>query len=175
MTQPTPTSVPDHGTGWGLLLLFAALYGVVALLGVGTVAAAALHYADRPLPAALEYLVTVVFLGALGVAGFALLVAATAGMYDVVALLALVAGLPPALVVGRRRGSGSPLVARLAHAAMTWSLPFLLGFAVVAFAGTAGGGVPPAVTGALAVLVAVGGTVLVDRSSVLPDPAGSVD
>lgn len=168
MTQPSPTPVPDHGTGWGLLLLFVALYGVVSLLGLGTVVAVALGRFDRRVPRALQYPVVAVLLGALGVSGFIVLVAAAARRYDVVALLLLVVFLPLTLVVLRRRGAADGRLALLAHAALAWSVPFLVGFGVVAVGGSPGGGVPPVVTGAVAVIVVVAGTVGIDHLPVLP-------
>lgn len=161
--QPSTTPVPDHGTGWGLLLLFVGLYGTVGLLGVGTVVAFVIHRLDRRFPRPLEYLLVAVLLGALGFAGFALLVAARAGRYDVVGLLLLVVFLPLAYVTLRRRGTTRRRVAILSSAAMAWSLPFLIGFGVVAFVGTQGDAISPVVTGAVAVVVVVAGTVGIER------------
>lgn len=165
MTQPSPTPVPDHGTGWGLLFLFVTLYGVVALLGIGTIVALAADRVGRRMPPLLQYLVVTVLLGALGVSGFIVLVAASAGQYDIVALLLLLVVLPLALVVLRRRRTARGRVALLAGAARAWSLPFLAGVGVLAVAGTLGGGVSPEASGAVAVIVVVAGTVGIDRLS----------
>lgn len=169
MMQPSPTPVPDHGTGWGLLFLFVGLYGIVALLGGGTVVAIALDRLERPIPTTLQYLAVAVLFGALGVSGFIVLVAASARRYDVVALLLLVVFLPLALVVLRRRGTARGRVAIFARAAMAWSLPFLVGFGVVAGAGTQGGSIPPEVAGVVAVSIVVAGTMFVERLSFVPD------
>lgn len=168
MTQASPTPVPDHGTGWGLLLLFLWLYGTVALLGAGTVVAIVTDRLGRRVPRSLHYLLVAVLLGALGLAGFTIAVAARAGTYDVVALLLLIVFLPLSLVVRRHRGSSRGHLAVLARGAMAWSIPFLVGFGVIALAGTRGEGIPPAVTGVVAVSIVVGGTVVVDRLPSLP-------
>ena len=70
MTHASPTPVPDHGTGWGLLFLFLALYGLVGVVGLGTVVAMSLHRFERRTPTLLRYLLVVVLLGSLAVAGF---------------------------------------------------------------------------------------------------------
>lgn len=168
MTQPAPTPVPDHGTGWGLLALLVGLYGVVGLLGLGTMAALALHRFDRRVPKLLQYLAVAVLFGALGLAGFTALAAASARRFDVVALLLLVVFLPLAYVVVRRRGTGHGRVAVLSRAAMAWSLPFLVGFGLIAFVGARGGPVPPVAAGVLAVVVVVAGTTGVERLPFLP-------
>lgn len=175
MMQASPTPVPDHGTGWGLLLLLVTLYGVVGVLGVATAGTFVARRFDGRLPPWLQYLVAGVLLVAVGVSGFTVLVAATGRLYDVVALLLLVVGLPLALVVLRRRRQVRGRLTLLAHAAMAWSLPFLVGFGVVAFVGRQGGPVSPVAAGALAVLTVVGGTVVVDRLLELPERAASSD
>lgn len=177
MTQPSPTPLPDHGTGWGLLLLFVNLYGLVALLGFGTVVAIALDRFDRRVPRTLVYLVVGVLLVTVGLAAFVVVVAATSGRYDVVALVLGVVFLPLAVAVLGRRGNGRRRLAVLARAAMVWSLPFLVGFGVVAFVDAQSSGIPRAVTGTVAVIVAVAGTMGVERLSVVPDverPRGDV-
>lgn len=169
MIQPTPSPVPDHGTGWGLLVLFIDLYGIVALLGIGAILAMVAQRFDRSIPPPADYLVVAVLLGALGVSGFVVLVAIEAGRYDVVALLALAVFFPLSLLVLLRRQTGSGLVTLLCHAALVWSLPFLVGFGVLAVAGSPGERIPPAVTGGLVVTIVVAGSLLVDRLSWIPD------
>lgn len=163
MTPQSGTPVPDHGTGWGLLFLFVALYGVVAVLGAGTLAAFALRRFDRERPRPLRYLVVALLLGALAVAGFTVLVAAAAGRWGVVALLLLVVFLPLGGVAAGARGADRDRLESLAHAATAWSLPFLAGFGALAFVGTRGGPVSPAVAGAVAVAVVLVGTAAGDR------------
>lgn len=175
MTQTTPRPLPDQGTGWGHLLRFGALVGVVAFLGAGAIVSVVLQRFDGRVPAPLQYLVVVVLLGAVGVSVFTVLVAATAGMYHVVALLVGLVFVPLSIVVLRRRGSSGRHLATLTHAAVAWSLPFLAGVGVVAFIGSRGGGVPPAIAGVLAVVIVVSGTILVDHLSVLPDRDGEPD
>ncbi|MFB6102162.1 MAG: hypothetical protein ABEJ73_06305 [Haloplanus sp.] len=170
MPQPPPTPVPDQGTGWGLLFLLLDLYGTVALLGVGTGVTLVLRRFDRRVPTALRYLVVAAFLGAFGLAGFTVLVAATAERHDVVALLLAAVFVPPTLVGLRRRNTVPGRGALLAHVATTWCFPFLVGFGVLAGIGTQVSGVPPAVIGALATGIVVVGTVLVDR--LFPDAPG---
>lgn len=172
MTQPTPTPVPDHGTGWGLLFLFINLYGIVALLGVGTVVAFALNHVDRRIPTTFLYLMGVVLLGAVSLSGFIVLLAGTAGRYDVVVLIVLIVFLPLTRVVLRLRGKVRRHVAILTCAAMAWSIPFLVGFGVVAFVGTAGGGITPAVAGVLAVIIVVAGTSMLDHLPIIPEIVG---
>lgn len=166
MIQPSTTPVPDHGTGWGLLLLFVYLYGAVAILGLATIVATALQYVDRDVPRPLDYLSVALLLGALGISLFTLLVAARAQLYDVLGLLLLVVFLPLGYVVVRRRGTDVSRLAITAHAALVWSLPFLVGFGVIAVGGTVAGGLPPEVTGPLAVIIVVVGTVILDRRPV---------
>lgn len=167
--QPTPTPLPGHGTGWGLLFLLVDLYGIVALLGVGTVVAIALNHIDREIPATLQYLVLAVLLGGLGVAGFIVLVAGRAGRYDVVALLVLAVFVPLSLVLVRRRGRRVGHVATVTRAAWAWSLPFLAGFGVIAFGGTVSQDIPPEVTGTVGVGIVVAGTIVLDSSTIIPD------
>lgn len=173
MTQPSPTPVPDHGTGWGLLLLFINLYGMVALLGFGTVVAIALNHFDRRIPSPVQYLLAAVLLGALGLSGFIVLVAATAQRYDVVALMFLIVFLPPTLVVIRSRGTVRGRSAIFARAAMAWSLPFLVGFGMIGFVGTRLGGLSPAVTGLVAVIIVVAGTMFVEHLPLVPNFDGN--
>lgn len=170
MMQQTPSPVPDHGTGWGLLFLFVALYAVVAVLGAGTLLAFALRRFDREVPRTLRYLVVAPLFGALLVSGFAVLVAATAGRWDVVGLLALVVFLPLAVAGGRSRGPDHGWVEVLSHAGLAWSLPFLAGFGVIAFVGTRGGPVTPEAAGVIAAVVVLAGTVVVERLPFFPDP-----
>lgn len=169
MTQPTPTPVPDHGTGWGLLVLFIYLYGSVALLGVGTVVAIVMTQFDRSIPKALHYLEVAVLFLTLGLSGFIIVVAGTAQRYDVVALLLLIVVLPLTLFVLRHRGSIQSRLALLAHAAFVWSLPFLVGFGVIAFLGTQSGSLSPEIAGVLAVIIVVTGTILIERLPFVPD------
>lgn len=169
MTQPTPTPLPNHGTGWGLLFLFIYLYGIGALLGIGTMAVIALTQFERRVPKILQYLVVVALLGALGLSGFISLVAGTTGRYDVVALILLTVFLPLTLkVLFRRRRNGGRL-AILTHAALAWSLPFLVGFGVIAVVGTSSGGISPEFASILAVIIVVTGTVLIGRLPIFPD------
>lgn len=169
MTQPTPTPVPDHGTGWGLLFLFIYLFGVVALLGVGTVVAIVITQFDRRIPKALHYVVAAVLLLALGLSGFIIVVAGTAQRYDVVALLLLIVVLPLTLIILLRRGRIRSRLALLTHAAMAWSLPFLTGFGVIAFVGTQSGGFSPEIAGVLAVIIVVAGAILIEHLPFFPD------
>lgn len=173
--QSSPTPVPDHGTGWGLLFLFIYLYGAVTLLGIGAIVAFGLHQFGRRIPAALQYLMGIVLLGAVGIGGFIVLVAATAQMYDVVALVLLIVFVPLTLVIlhGHRRSNSQ--LAIIIHAAMAWSLPFLIGFGIVAFVGSRGSGISPVVAGVVAVVIVVGGTIILDRLSVYPDGARTLD
>lgn len=164
----TGTPVPDHGTGWGLLFLFVALYGVVAVLGAGTVAAVTLTRLDRRQPRVLRYLLVATLLGALALAGFTLLVAAAAGRYEVVALLLLVVFLPLGGVAVRARGEARGRLGVLARAATAWSLPFLAGFGVLAFVGSRTGPVSPGVAGAVAVVLV--GTAAADRLASVSGP-----
>lgn len=131
MTQATP--LPDHGSEWGLgfLLLLLDLYGLVVLLGVGTVVAIALTRFDRRIPTVLEYLLGGLLVASLGFSGIVGPVVATVGRFDLVAVIALGVHLPPLLVALRRRAAdgGRPRV--LATAAMAWSFPFLLGFGMI--------------------------------------------
>lgn len=163
MTQPSPTPVPDHGTGWGLLLLFSYLYVVVGILGILTISAIALRYFNRRVPQLLNYFSVVILFGALGISLFTLLVTATAQMYDIVGLLLLIVFLPLAYVVVRRRETDSSRLAIITHAAMVWSLPFLVGFGVIAFLGTLASNIPPTVTGLIAVIIVVAGTIILER------------
>lgn len=167
--QPTPTPLPDHGTGWGLLFLLVDLYGIVTLLGVGTVVVIALDHLGREIPTSLQYLVLAVLLGALGVAGFIVLVAVRASRYDVVALLLLAVFLPLTLVVLRRRERTAGRVATVTRAAFAWSLPFLAGFGVIAFGGTVAQGIPPELTGTVGVSIVIAGTIVLDSSTIIPD------
>lgn len=169
MLQPTPTPVPDHGTEWGLLFLLVDLYGFVALLGAGTVVAVALCAFDRPVPKPLQYLLVAGLVGALALAGFVLLVAATDGRFDAVALLLFIVFLPLALSVSRRRGTGSGRLDTLAHAAMAWSIPALVGFGVVAFGGTRAHWLSPAMAGVLAVVIVVAGTIGIEHLPFFPE------
>lgn len=166
MTQSSPTPVPDHGTGWGLLLLFAYLYGIVGILGVVTMVGIGLRYINNRVPQPLRYLSVIVLVGAVGVAVFILLVAATAQMYDVVALLLLIVFLPLAYVVVLRRRTDDSYLAIITHAGMVWSIPFLVGFGVIAFVSNLAGNIPPTVTGVLAVIIVVAGTIVLDRRPV---------
>lgn len=169
--QPTqtPTPVPDHGTGWGLLFLFIYLYGVVSLLGVGTIVAYGLIQLDRQIPGAFQYLVGVVLFAAIGLAGFIVLVGATAGMYDVVAIVLLTVGLPLAFVMIRGRRRARSRLALMTRAGIAWSLPFLAGFGVVAFSGVQGRWISPLVAGVVAVLIVVAGTIIVDHQPVIAE------
>lgn len=169
VTQSPPTPVPDHGTGWGLLFLFIDLYAIVALLGVGAVVAIAITRFDRQIPKALHYLLVAVLLLALGLSGIIVLLATTAQRYDVVALLLLIVFLPLTLSVRRHRGRGRGRLAALTRAAIAWSLPFLVGFGVLAFVDTQSGGYSPAVAGVVAVSIVVAGTMLVERLPFFPD------
>lgn len=168
MTRQSPTPVPDHGSEWGLLLLFLWLYGVVCLVGAGTVVAVLADRLGRDVSRVLQYLVVAVLLGALALSGFTIAVGARAGRYDVVTLLLLLVFLPLALVVRRHHGTSAGRLAVLARAGMAWSLPFLVGFGVIALGGTRSEGLPPEVTGVIAVGIVVGGTVLVDELQILP-------
>lgn len=169
MTQTTPTPLPDHGTGWGLLFLFLDLYGIVGLLGVGTIVTIALTQFDRRVPKVLQYLLVTVLLLALGLSGFIILVATTAQRYNVVALLLLIVFLPLTLSVLSRCGGNGGRLATLTHAALTWSLPFLVGFGVIAVVGTQSGGTSPEFAGGLAVAIVVAGTVFIERLPMFPD------
>lgn len=166
MTQPSPTPVPDHGTGWGLLFLFAYLYGSVAILGVLTSLAIVLRYFNKRVPQPLQYLSVVILLGALGISLFTLLVAGTAQMYNIVGLLVLIVFLPLAYVVVRRHRTDGSRLAIITHAAMVWSIPFLVGFGVIGFVGILATNIPPAVTGLLAVSIVVAGTILLERRAI---------
>lgn len=115
-------------------------------------------------------LLVATLLGALGLAGFSLVVAAAAQRWDVVVLLLCIVVFPVALVGHRRRDSTQGRAAVIAYAAMVWSLPFLLGFGVIAFVGTQGNSPSRAVTGFVAVSIVVSGTMLVDRLAVVPAP-----
>lgn len=163
MIQPSTTPVPDHGTGWGLLFLFSSLYASVAILGVLTLSAIALQYFNRRVPQLLEYFSVVMLLGALGISLFTLLVAVTAQMSNIVGILLLTVFLPLAYVMVRRRGADGSRSAIITSAAMVWSIPFLVGFGVIAFAGTLVDPIPSAVTGLIAVIIVVAGTILVER------------
>jgi len=161
--QTSPTPVPDHGTGWGLLLLFSWLYGLAVLLGVGTVGVLLFSYVERETPSVLYYAVLAALLAILVVAGFTTLVALTAGRYDTVVLLVLIVFLPLSFSGVRRRGTDRQTVRRLAHAAMVWSLPFLLGFGITAVVTTTASGIPPIATGVTAAAIVLPGTVGLDR------------
>lgn len=163
MIQPSPTPVPDHGTGWGLLLLFSSLYGIVALLWVLTIIAIALRYVTERVPQPLQYLAVVTLLGALGVSLFTLLVAATAQLYDVVGGVVLLVFVPLAYVVDSRRGTDVSRLAVITHAALVWSIPFLVGVGMIAVVATLASTIPPAVTGLAAVAIVLAGTILLDR------------
>lgn len=163
MTQPSPTPVPDHGTGWGLLLLFSYLYVSVGILGVLTMSAFALRYFVRRVPQGLTYFSVITLFGTLGVSLFILLVAASAQMYDIVGLLLLVVFVPLVYVVVRRRERDGSRFAIIAQAGMVWSIPFLVGFGVIAFVGILASNIPPTVTGLTAVSIVVGGTVILER------------
>lgn len=163
MTQPSPTPVPDHGTGWGLLLLFAYLYGIVGILGSLTIVTIGLRYINKRVPQPLQYLSVVVLLGALGLSGFVLLVAATAKMYEVVGLLLLIVVTPLAYVMVTQRGTKSSRLTIITHAGMVWSIPFLVGFGVIALGSNLAGNIPPEVTGLVAVIIVVVGTIVLDR------------
>lgn len=169
MTQPTPTPIPDHGTGWGLLVLFLNLYGIVALLGVGTIVVLTMNQFDRQIPKILHYLLVAVLLVSLVLSGFITLVAGTAQRYDVVALLLLIVFLPLTLSVLYWRGRVRDWVVILTHAAIAWSLPFLVGFGVIAFIGTRTRGISPEIAAVLAVIIVVTGTLLIERLPFFPD------
>lgn len=160
MTQATP--LPDHGSEWGLAVLLLDLYGLVALLGVGTLVAIALTRVDRSVPTVLQYLLGGLLVASLGFAGILGLLAAAAGRFDLVAVLALAVYLPPMLVVLRRRGTVGGRLRALTAAAMAWSLPFMLGFGVLAAVGGVVRGVPPALSGVVAVVIVIVGTLAVD-------------
>lgn len=162
MTKATPTPLPDHGSEWGLAFLLLDLYGLVALVGVGTVVAFALTRFDRSVPPVVQYLFGGLLVASLGLAGFITLVAAAAGRFDLVGLLALAVYLPPLLVVRRRRGSTGGHLRALTAAGMAWSLPFLLGFGVLGAVGSVARGVPPALAGVAGVVIVVVGTLAVD-------------
>lgn len=169
MTQPSPTPVPDHGTGWGLLMLFSLVYGIVVVLGAVTVLALAMRYFNKRFPKALEYLSLGLLVGALAVSVFTALVAARAQRFDVVGLFLVIVFLPLAYVITSRYGTERSRLAVATHAALAWSLPFVAGFGVIAFGGTQVSGVPPVVSGIVGAVIVLAGTIMAERRLFVPE------
>lgn len=167
MIQPTATPVPNQGAGWGLLLLLSWLYASVVLLGGLTVVGVAFNNFDRRLPLPFQYLVVVVLLGVLTLSGFIVIVTVRAARYDLVALLTLSVYVPLLYVGVRRHHIERRRLAIITSAAMTWSLPFLLGFAVIVFSSFVTGQLSPMVTGVIAVSIVFSSTWFLERYSIV--------
>lgn len=158
MSQVTPTPLPDQGAAFELLILFGYLYVVVTLLAAGTIVALGLARLRGRVPKPLFYLQLTVLVGALSIAGFALLVAYTSGIIEIVGFLLLVVFLPVALGAVRVRRVTDDSIEVLAASAMAWCGPYLLGLAgffVLADPDSSPLLVPGGVVGVLVVVVTV--------------------
>jgi len=157
MMQPTP----DHGSGFGILLLFGWLFAVVALLGLLTLAAIASRRWAGRVPSVIRYGAAVVLVAAVAVSGFVLLVSLRAAFLEAAAFLLLVVFLPVALAgfLVRRSVPRARAVDLVATTAVSWSVPFLVGVGVFFTVGTQFTGLVPG-GAAVAVVVVVGGTAM---------------
>lgn len=163
MIQPSPTPVPDHGTGWGLLMLFGFLFAIAALLGAVMVLGLATRHFKKRFPKPLEYFSVLLLLGVIAISGFTMLVAARAQRYDVVGLILIIVFIPLAYVIAIRFETDTDGLTIVRKAALTWSLPFLAGFGIIAFTGILFSEIPRVVIAVVAVVLVSTGTVMIER------------
>lgn len=119
------------GAGFFALTILAVLAGLAILVTIATVASAVYHRRTGQMPTPLRYLLVVICLGVLGVAGFGILV-----LFDEAPAAAWLVGsivVVPLLVVGAYldRTTGFSRIEVVTTTVMAWGVPFLLGVVVV--------------------------------------------